>query len=602
MRVLLSLLAMSLLPMGCADGAPADDSGSLVLGLQDSVSGWFHVKIYEEAPAFPGDNPKVVFETGCIDAKSRTYELNNIPTGDDLVVEIASFGSAECSPESQAEIGYRGLVDISSGKKAPYYHVPIFEHGASTAFPEDINISASVAEAIDFCDSDSQCADFSSKHVCYDGQSPAYWCVPSCETKADCEGYHPRATCDVETRWCVLRSPYPLNLASPRAMGHATTLKNGSVAFLAGFGSTANGRFVANSQVVETFDVATGLFRKDDIAGLDGWSAAMTGLATLPDGRAILVGGVRSAKMGYQVKADGSVDITVGDLTEKDCSTEPCLPNIRNELVVIDLESRKASIHEMPLPVASPTVLSLGKGRVLIAGGIAPAFGGIGGAPAATGNVATDRVWIAQIGSGTEVVIKEVGTMTVPRLGAAALCQNDACDSVLLIGGNREGSVAEVMSLSGEEPLFIPVAIQGLPQKIGGPSVCNGDLVGGTAPGLKTMSLDPVDGNWTSAPLENGDVATALLSATAVTASGDCWVVGGLANGEATGLAFRVSGDAVAPKTYTAESARFGAMAAQIGAGLLDEGLLFAGGFRLAPTDGDSGSLEWVRGAEVLLP
>jgi len=600
MRMLISLLTVCLLPIGCADQEALDDTGSITLGLRDSVSGWFHVKIYEAAPTSTNSSPDVVFETGCIDAKSQTYELNNIPAGKDLVVEIASFGSAECTAESRAEVGYRGHVDIPKGKNAPYFHVPLFEQGASTAFPEDINISASIAEPIDFCDNDSQCAEFSDNHVCYDGQSPNYWCVPSCSEDADCQGYHSGATCDGETSWCVLRSPYPLNLASPRAMGHATTLKDGSVAFIGGFGSQVDGRMIANDQVVETFDVATGLFHKIDVEGLDGWAAAMSGMAALPDGRIALVGGVRSADLGYELTTNGSVSLRFGDLAEKDCSSDPCLPNIRNELVVLDMSQNKATVNEMPIPVASPTVLSLGKGKLLVAGGFAPSFGGLGGNSGSTGNLATDRVWIVQVESNSKISVEEVGTMTVPRVGAAALCQNASCDSVLILGGNREGSVAEVMSMSDGEVIFIPVTIEGLPSKIAGPVLCGGNLVGGQ--GVSPMSMDPVDGNWTAEMLENGDFDLGLLSATAVSASGDCWVVGGLAEGTASDLAFRVSGDAVAPKTYSATRGRIGAMAAQIGSGLLDGGLLFGGGVTLGESTGNSGTLEWVRGAEIILP
>ena len=382
-------------------------------------------------------------------------------------------------------------------------------------------------------------------------------------------------------------------------MGHAATLKDGSVAFLGGFGSKFNGRMIAAKQAVEVFDVATGLFHKKELTGLDGWAAAMSGMAKLPDGRIVLVGGVRSAELGYKVAGNGAVSITASDLAAKDCTSDPCLPNIRNELVVLDIEKGKATVSQLPIPVAASTVLSLGQGKILVAGGLAPSFGGLGG-DTNDENLATDRVWIVQVASDSSITAEEVGTMTVPRVGAAALCQNSACDSVLILGGNREGSVAEVMSTEGDAAIFVPVKIDGLPGTLANPTICGGALVAGQ--GISPMTLEPVDGNWTAEMLENGDFDLTQLSATATSASGDCWVVGGLAAGGPTGLAFRVSGGAVAPKQYEASRARFGAMAAPIGSGLLEGGLLFGGGVELGEPDGDTGSLEWVRGAEIILP
>lgn len=583
----------------CSDAGTSTDTGSISLGLRDSISGWFYVKIYEKAPTKENMSPNVVFETGCIDAKSQTYELNNIPAGDDFVVEISSFGSAECSEESQVEVGYRGRVDIPDGKTAPYYHVPLFEVGASTAFPEDINISASVAEPIDFCDSDDQCAEFSENHVCFDGQSPSYWCVPACSENADCGEFHPQATCDTATNWCVLRSPYPLNLASPRALGHATTLVDGSVAFVGGFGSKRESRMVAAEQAVEVFDVKTGLFEKRTLEGLDDWVAGMSGATKLPDGRMVVVGGVRTAQIGYADGPGGKLRLTFNDLAEKDCSSDPCLPNIRKEIVVMNLEEGTAVVSDLPIPLAAPTVLALGNGKVLVAGGYAPSFGGLGG-DGGGGNEVTDRAWLVEVDPAGQISLSELGTMTVPRVGAAAMCQTNSCDNVLIVGGNQEGSVAEVMTASDDEVVFVPVSIEGLPPKLHNPILCESTLVAGS--GAKPVQLVAEEGNWTAVALENSDFDLPQLPATATSASGDCWVVGGLTGSDVSGQTFWTTGEAVAPNTYEMKRARFGAMAAPIASGLLDGGLIFGGGLTLAPGDENTGDLVLVRGAEIILP
>lgn len=600
MKNILPLLLALLLTGGCVSEA-SHDSGSLSLGLRDSVSGWFHVRILDGAPH---GNARVVFETGCIDAKSRTYELNNIPAGENRWVVIESFGSAQCTPDSRAEVGYRGEVSITGGNDAPYFHVPIFEQGASTAFPVDLNISASVAEAVDFCDSDEQCAQFSDQHVCFDGQSPTYWCVPSCDADADCTDYHPGATCEGDVGWCTLSSPFPLNLGAPRAFGHATATGDGSVAFIGGFGSRADGRLVANQSLVEVFDVELGLFTKPEIAGLNGWRAGLSGLATLSDGRIVVVGGARSAELRAEGTGPG-VHLTLGDLTEDDCTGDACVPNIRNEMVVIDLADGTAAVHDLPLPVAMPTVLSLGKGRLLIAGGVAPKFSGIGEPPVAGGNVATARAFLVTLGDDVE--IRDLGKMTTPRMGASARCQSASCSSILVIGGNTSGASAEVISFSGDDVIFVPVALNDLPATVHGAEICNGDLVGGSdtflgAGPLKLGSLDVVDGNWSHTAFEGGDVMPAsVMAAVTLTKKGDCWVAGGIrANGTVSAAAHLITDDAVHPKTLAMSRARFAGMAAQIGTGLLADGIIFAGGLRLNADI--EGGLEWVRGAEILLP
>ena len=116
-RLLLVTLCIAMAaPLGCADASDSE-TGSLQLALRDGVGGWLRLRIF---PDYPGEalEGATSFDTKCLDAQSRTYELSNINAGENQWVVIEAFDSQDCSDESRVELGYRGAIDIApvSGK------------------------------------------------------------------------------------------------------------------------------------------------------------------------------------------------------------------------------------------------------------------------------------------------------------------------------------------------------------------------------------------------------------------------------------------------------------------------------------------------------
>jgi len=575
----LGLAVAGPLGAGC-DKRDADSGvGTLTLALEDGHGGWFRLRIYEREPAadLSGD---VVFDTGCVEAISRTYELTNIPVGEQRTVVFEGFTSAQCDDAARVEMGYRGGITIAQSER-PYYHIPIYQDGAVSALPVDINLSASVADPIEFCDGADDCG--GGAMVCYDGAKPQYWCVPSCSADADCAGIHPAASCDVSAGWCMLYSPYPLNLSEPRAFGGAGTLTSGGVAFVGGLGGSDNGRFTRTQHLVEVFDPATGLFIGSPASGVDDWPAALFGFAELGQNRFAMVGGVTSLALSW--------DVAHGTLSTSGNSWNEIL---RSDIVVVDVATGTAKASSLPRPVVQPLVVALGPSKLLVAGG-------------GTGEVLTPSrdAWICTVGNDLAVGCEAIAPMNTARLGAAGTCLDAACDRVLVVGGATNAPVAELFDDTGDVPVFLPVATEGIQGAVYEPVLCGMNLVGGSssrgmAGNLPAYSLELTEDGLV-AHADTGGLKLPYLAAVARGTS-TCYLAGGLATGgEASGRVLKAQGGGLGDPGYTLSRPRFGASSALVaGDGPLAGRALIAGGLTIP--DSAASTVTLVRGVEVLTP
>ncbi|PKN58728.1 MAG: hypothetical protein CVU56_03990 [Deltaproteobacteria bacterium HGW-Deltaproteobacteria-14] len=575
-------LAVALLapPLSGCDKASDGGVGSLTLALEDGHGGWFRLRIYDAAPGadLAGDS---VFDTGCVEAISRTYELTNIPVGGGRTVVFEGFSSAQCEATSRLELGYRGGVTIAQSTR-PYYHIPIYQDGAVSALPVDLNLSASVAEPIEYCDAADDCG-VGGTEVCYDGAKPQYWCVPTCAQDSDCASIHPLATCDVAAGWCMLYSPFPLNLSEPRAFGAAATLASGDVAFVGGVGAVSGGRFTRTEHLLEVFDQATGLFVARGAAGVQDWPAALSGFADLGGDRVALVGGVSSLAVSWDA-AHGALS-TAGN-TWSDL--------LRSDLVIIDVAKGTAKASTLPRPIAQPTVVRLGPSKLLVAGG-------------GTGEVlaASRDAWICTVESDLAVGCEAISPMNVARMGAAGACVDAACDQVLVIGGASGAPVAELLDATGDVPVFRALAVEGVAGPIFDPVLCGLDLVGGSSTrgassNLVAVALELTEDGLVALP-DTGGLRLPYAGAVA-RGTTRCYTAGGLAPaGEVSAQVLKAQGGGLSGPGWTLTQPRFAAAGAVVGgSGPLAGRALFGGGLTIA--DLASGAIAFVRGVEVLTP
>lgn len=575
-RAALVGLALALVGSGCDKAAQDDGYGTLELAVLDGSGGWFRLRVFS-GPVDDDLSGAVLFDTGCVEAISRTYELTNVPVGAGRSVYFEGFTTAQCSEDTRIEVGYRGDVVVTQGQR-PYHHIPVYVSGQVTPLPEDLNLSAAVATSIDFCDADDDCGAGGS--VCYDGARPDYWCVPTCLADADCATIHPAATCDVGAGWCMLYSPYPLNLSEPRAMGAAATLSDGSVAFIGGYGAIEGGALTRTEHLVEIFDRGTGLFRGAPAAGVDSWAGGLFGFVDLGGDRFAMVGGAEGLRLEWDADANALRSSGV-DMAS----------SLSDQIVVVAPLAGQAVASTLARPLARPAVVSLGAGELLVAGG-----------------VGADRLpqrdaWICAVAADLSVSCEATAPLNVARAGAAAACLDDACEQVLVLGGAGSGAVAELFERSADSPAFVPLA-GGLDRPIWDPVLCGTDLVGGSTrrggpSGLTGHALS-VDGT-TLIATPMGATAAPLLGAVART-SGGCYLGGGVTSegAGATGVVSTLGDELSAPAGWTLSRGRFGAAGAVVGQGPLAGMALFGGGLTVA--DSTTGALALVRGVEVLAP
>jgi hypothetical protein len=571
----------------------ACDSGAVVgrasFALEADAS-FFRLRIFATAPD-ASLSGKTLFDTGCIDQQSRTYELTNIPVGEGYSVVYEGYPSAGCASSQRLAVGFRGGVAITKDDQ-PYYHVQIYPTGGVATLPEDLNLSASNARPVDACAIDSDCG---AKSLCYDDAAPAYWCVPTCVSTADCASLHPRATCDTAAGWCLLMSPFPLNLSEARAFGQAATLDNGDVAFFGGLkregvasaGETAS--FIGTSFPLERFDAQTGLFAELTVTGLEDSPGGAFGFAALGNDRFVAVGGLARAQMGYG--ASGVLDIQA-----------TWSQDLLGQIIVWDLATGRGKLSPLGQGQARATVVPLSADRFLAIGGISPA--GISADVRKT-------TLLCEIAADLTTSCQPGPQLDTARQAPAAACLDTACDRILVLGGNSGGKLAEVLDLALSKTT--PLTTKGLPERLFNPILCGLDIVSGSLdlnkanPTIATrLKLDEagLEGN----PLV-GAPATSYLSTVAQASpttgsNSNCLIAGGLDAAGFNGRIVQVGSARFDVQSASLGRPRFAGQAAIIGAGPLMGRVLFAGGLALpgAPDAPTSGGLGVVRGAEVFTP
>lgn len=569
----------------CDDTTPP---GRLNLALEDG-SAFFRLRIYPESPGADLTG-KTLFDTGCIQQRSRTYELSNIPVGEGYAVVYEGFPRSPCSVSERLSLGFRGGLSVTEDGQ-PYAHVQVFASSAATALPEDINLSASAARPVDSCSTDTDCG--TANELCFDDAAPSYWCVPSCVENTDCASIHPRATCDAEAGWCMLYNPYPLNMSEPRALGAAATLSNGDVVLFGGLeqeGAVATGptaSFQTTTFPLERFDAKTGLFAPVTPTGDDASPGGEFGFGELGNDRFVAIGGLSRVQLGW-----GASGLAF------DAAWSQAL---LAQIVVWDLATNTAKLSQLGQGQARATVVPLDADTFMAIGGIAPAAQGV---------EVKKGTLICDIASDLSAGCRGGPTLTTARQSPAALCLDASCERILVVGGNTDGAFAEVIDRDQNQSTALTT--RGLPDKLFGPILCGFDLVAGSRDLLRADPTVAVRLTLDGTELEGNALAgsptthyfSAVAPASAAFGSGtQCHLAGGLSAEALSGELVRVGSSRFEPKAQLTRP-RFGAQAAVIGSGPLAGALLVTGGLALpGPANApETGRLAPVRGAEVYLP
>ena len=590
-------LALGFVLSGCADLGEGSDGtqATLRLGLSsfEDAAAWLRLTTYGDRVS--GDVAELLVDSGCLPIVSEVYELTGLEVGDDRSVVIEGFTSAECKAEDRTVFGYRGGISITEGDALPHYHVPLYREPGVTSLPEDLNISQGVGLQVDYCDvglAAPQCeGNFSTASYCHrDGASDGedvYWCVPTCERDSDCAPYHVQATCSPSTGWCMLETPFPLNLSSPRAFGHAAALPDGGVAFVGGFGSLDQGVLKSAEKFVEAFDPRTGIFTDLHLQGAQPQSMGLSGFEVMSDGRIVSVGGLLKASVQWTEEKAGARLMIAGDATATDAV---------QGAVVIDAENGLIATSQIPEGVVSPSIVDIGADHLLVVGGMV----GEG-----TGLVPSKGVWRCSVGSTGGLTCADVGRLQVPRVAPGLACLGSTCAEVLVIGGNEAGKVIEILAnLDGAVESAI-VEAESAFQVLHGPAMCGLRVVGASsqsdkAGGVPPLFLKPSAGGVSIKTLPMGPLdSLPLWPAVVQLVSGSCWVGGGLAaEGQVSDTLFLATSNGVHPTLhYRLEQPRFGAAGAEILEGPLTHAMVFGGGLTVV-----DGEVTLVKGAEVLLP
>lgn len=601
-------LALGTLVAACSERG-GDDLGTLAIALEGDVAStekWFRVQLFD-GPIADGE---VLFDSSCLAVERSSFEINYLPVGEGRSLLVEYFTGAECRDDAKGSIGFRGGITIASDAEAqPFYYVQRYPRAAVVALPEDLNVSGGNAFNLSedcgadcLCETDADCE----PHVAFGGLcyhetlaagGVVDWCIPTCVNDSQCQELHPNAVCDAGSPYCIIHSPFPLNLSEARAFGHAVGTPGGDVIFAGGFGEVASGVLRAVSKPFERFDADSGLFAAFD-PGVPAAGRGLAGFTALGEERFALVGGVLSVRPVWAGQGAGRT-LTFEGLGGQECSGGTCGPNMSDDVVVVDSATDAVTVAKMPGPRAQPTLLALHDGAFLVIGGYMAS--GI-----SDGAVRSSAIWRCEVDAALAVTCGGFGTMMTERAGAGAMCVGEACDSVLVIGGNTGGQLAELLDVSGSVAQTSAVANPSLPGKIFQPRLCGGALVAGgdglaNVGGIFPASVEVNDdGVLLVDALTNVSGAEAPILAAVIDTPDGCWVAGGVDGGGAASAGMYVAaGGTFAQQGVALHRARYAAAVAPIRGGPLDGSLMFGGGLRF---DASGASAEVVRGVEVFRP
>lgn len=582
--------------LGACDTSSNDsdggDAGLITVTLPYSGGGWFRLQVYVD-----GTDAEPEFDTGCLLNEASTFELKLLSPGENRTILFEAFDASSCAEESRIAIGLRGGVTVSVDEPGRYF-IPVYDEGVSTALPEALNISSSAAAAMDFCTEGEPCdAVTDAVGVCRklpsgDGVKLQHWCVPTCTMDAECTGLHVRSTCDIDSGWCMLNHPYPLNMSSARALGHAVQAENGDVVLMGGFTRDGDDRLLAGDWSFERFNAATGLFDKMKIHLPDYAAHGLTGIVHVSPGKVAYVGGARSVKLNVSGSgADLSLDFS--GLNED-------ADNLSGNVLLFNTSEGSGTVTSGAMDaVAIPSVLRHSEGVLLIIGGWVDEAGTM---------VRSTNVNRCTYDEDDRVDCSSLTALSTGRAGAAAMCLGtEGCEQVLVIGGNGDsGAVAEIIVPGDLSATPVELTSEDLPSTISWPALCGNALVSGSGASsglgpLTPVSLAVISGSLSVTALadESGH-GSSLGSSVAQAADGSCYISGGLrANGGLSKSVVHAVDGGLEPAAYDLKSGRFGAMSAVISSGPLAGSVLIAGGLRLSD-DGERAQM--VHGAEILRP
>lgn len=535
--------------------------GQLEVALSSSATS-FVLSVHE---GLPGEGKKV-FDSKCLALRSQTYELKELPTGTGYSILFEGFADEGCTPSSRVDIGFRGGVSISEDAQ-PYFHVQTYAVGQVTALPEDINLSSAFSTVVETCSASEGCEANQQCHT----EGATSWCVPTCQRSSECTDFHPRATCDEATQWCMLREPFPLNLSESRAFGAASTLANGDVVLVGGLrtqGGAASERgtkLSATTYKFERFNAASGLFEAYEIEGLGEHPGGAFGSTELAAGVLVLAGGTQVAEL----------KVNDGDLAWSVSSGGSVSGSVR----IYDFNQDKVASARLAKGVLMPSVLALSTTQFLVVGGLSYSGDAL---------EASKAVSSCQLKDDFTLSCQSLGELQAARVAPALGCVDATCKSVVVLGGS-ESMLAELLTLGDD---FSAEALTSPKQAdLKGARLCGDVLVGGAGEAFDAPHRYILDeGVITWAALDGH------LAAWSAYVANDCALAGGLQAGTVSSAVTLLDDNGLTMLSATLNQPRFGALAATVGAGPLKGMTLFAGGLNVKA----QGVLESVRGAEML--
>jgi len=557
-------------------GACADDGlATLRVALSVEAQQSFELFVFEGSPGADLSG-STAFESGCQQRRSTVLELSDLPTSADYSIVYKAYGDTACAGAPIA-FGFRGGIELAKGDGL-YVHVPVYETGAGTLLPVDLNLSSLGATPTASCDTPDICGGAATAGCITSGDRA--WCVPLCRTDDDCSSLHSEAVCDVDTSWCMLASPWPLNASEPRLLGRAMTRPNGDVVVVGGLTPATNGKLGVTKFPVERFDAATGVFGSFDLAGFDARPGAYFGFAQFGPDSAVVAGGLSGANRfdkGTGVDADGRA-------------------NGVDKAFVIDFATGRAVSAQLGRVVIDPSVFVIDPQHFWVVGGHE-------GRPsdAMAGATSTSLCAVDAVG---ELSCAKGPSLAAGRIAPAILCvveSADVCQRALVVGGNNQGGpVAELVELSGKEIVLPAVTAVGLPNVLLRPVFCGEQLVGGSTPSgavsallLDLSALDEGKLGVVAADQESPPVPRWAGHS----ADGCGLAAGGLDGPSAMGKsAWTGTGGALSLEKGNLGTGRLGAAVGRIGAGALAGSWLVLGGSEL------DGGVRVIKGAEVWRP
>jgi len=390
----------------------------------------------------------------------------------------------------------------------------------------------------------------------------------------------------------MLNHPYPLNMSSARALGHAVPAENGDVVLMGGFTRDGDDRLVASDWSFERFNAATGLFDQMKIHLPDYPGHGLTGVAHTAPGKVAYVGGARSVKVDVS-GSGGSLALDFAGLNEED-------GNLSGKVLLFNTSDGSGTVTSGAMePVALPAVLNHSDGVLLVIGGWVDEGGTM---------VRSDSVNRCTYDEDDRVDCSSLTALSTGRAGAAVLCLGaEGCEQVLVLGGNdASGAVAEIIVPGDPSSSPVELTPEELPAAISWPALCGDALVSGSGSAAGVGALDVVELDVISGTLkvtalsDDGGHGSTLGASVAQAADGSCYISGGLRpnGGLSSSIVHSVDGG-LEPAAYDLKFGRFGAASAVISSGPLAGSVLVAGGLRLS-NDGERAVM--VHGAEILRP